>query len=76
MIDIVTMKGEKYSFDPETERIFKDGYVVPSTTAIPVYSKDLKSTEPKFVGIHLKTTGNVISLSGNTNQITDPNTVS
>ena len=30
MIDIVTKKGEKYSFDPKTERLFKDGVLIVS----------------------------------------------
>ena len=29
MIDIITIKGEKYGFDENTQRIFKDGVVIP-----------------------------------------------
>ena len=52
MIDIITIKGEKYGFDENTQRIFKDGVVIPKTVAEPVYSGPNLS----FSGILLKTT--------------------
>ena len=39
MIDIYnTITGEKYSFDEDTQRIFKDGYLLSSAQAEPIYS--------------------------------------
>lgn len=77
MIEIVTLKGEKYSFDPRTERIFKDGLVLPSTEAEPLYSNVTDpNSPPKFSGLLLKTTNSILSLSGKINPVTDPNTIS
>ena len=39
MIEIYTLTGNKYSFDPETSRIFKDGVLMTSVQVEPVYSK-------------------------------------
>ena len=52
MIEILTKDGEIYKFDPETERIYKDGFLLPSTSVEPVYS-DVNG-ETKFSGIYLK----------------------
>lgn len=70
MIDIVTIKGEKYSFDESTQRIFKDGVLVPGTVAEPVYSGDFN-----FSGILLKSSKSVLSLNGNINPITNINNI-
>jgi len=69
MIDIITIKGEQYRFDPETERIFKDGKLIPRSEAEPVYSDT--ENYPKFSGIFLKNLGSIVSLSGKTNSLTD-----
>lgn len=71
MIDIITIKGEKYSFDENTQRIFKDGVVVPGTAAEPVYSGPILS----FSGILLKTSKSVLSLNGNINPATNINSI-
>ena len=76
MIDIFTIKGEKYSFDEETERVFKDGHLLSSTVVEPIYSDSLsETTPPRFSGLFLKAQGMIISLSGKINPITDPNTI-
>lgn len=67
MIDIITIKGEKYGFDENTQIIFKDGVVIPKTVAEPVYSGPNLS----FSGILLKTTKSVLSLNGNINPVTN-----
>lgn len=76
MITIVTIKGETYSFDPETERIFKDGYLLPSSEVEPVYS-DSKNDKrpPKFSGILIKSINSILSLSGKINPISDSNII-
>ena len=76
MIDIVTLKGEKYSFDPETERIFKDNMLLSSTLVEPVYSDFNEDSPPMFSGILLKNINSILSLSGKINPvITDINSV-
>lgn len=75
MIEIVTLKGERYSFDPDTQRIFKGGILMTDSEAEPVFS-ELESGEPEFSGIHLKRTNQVISRSGKINTIVDPNNMS
>ncbi len=70
MIDIVTIKGEKYSFDESTQRIFKDGVLVPGTVAEPVYAGDFN-----FSGILLKASKSILSLNGNINPITNINNI-
>lgn len=75
MIDIVTLTGEKYSFDPDTQRIFKSDILVPSTEAEPVFS-EMESGEPEFSGIYLRRTNQVLSRSGKLNTLTDSNNIS
>jgi hypothetical protein len=73
MIDIISFKGELYRYDPETERIFKDGRLIPSTEAEPVYSN--VDNSPSFSGIYLKGIESILSRSGKINSITDINSV-
>ncbi len=75
MIDITTIKGETYSFDPDTERIFKGGYLLPSTEVEPVYSMPNSTGEPIFSGILMKTLNAILSLSGKVNPINDINEI-
>lgn len=76
MKNIITLKGERYSFDEETMRIFKDGFVLPSTEAEPVYSSSFEDDRPPvFSGIYLKSINSIISLSGKINPVTDINNV-
>lgn len=70
MTEITTIKGEKYSFDENTQRIFKDGILVPSTAAEPVYSAGFS-----FSGILLKASKSVLSLNGNINPVTNINSI-
>ena len=65
MIEIVSFKGEVYKFDPDTERIFKDGKLIPSTIAEPVFS-DIDNN-PNFSGIFLKEDNVILSKSGKIN---------
>lgn len=75
MIDIITLKGEHYSFDPDTLRIFCDGRLVPSKTAEPVYTVNSIDDYPEFAGIHLKEINCILSKSGKINKITDINAI-
>ena len=75
MIEIATLTGERYSFDPDTQRIFKAGILVPSTEAEPVF-REMESGEPEFSGIYLKKTNQVLSRSGKLNTLTDINNIS
>jgi hypothetical protein len=76
MIDIITLKGEKYSFDPDTERVFKDGKLIGSNLVEPVYSDFNEFTPPTFSGLWLKSINSILSLSGKINPvITDINSV-
>jgi len=75
MIDIVTIKGEKYSYDEPTMRLFKDGTLLSSSVAEPVFQCDDSSEIPVFAGILLKDSNKVVSLSGNINTVTDPNSI-
>ena len=73
MIDILTKDEELYRFDPETERIYKDGQLLPTTVAEPFYSDVNGAT--RFSGIYLKTLGQVITLSGNKNTVSNINAI-
>ena len=75
MIDIFTISGDRYSYDEETERVFKDGKLLPSTIAEPLYQGFNEDKTPKFSGIFLKLENKILSLFGNINPITDPNTI-
>ena len=74
MIEIVSFKGEVYKFDQETGRIFKSGYLVPSSIAEPVYST-VSGEEPSFSGIYLKNEDAILSRSGKLNSLTDINSI-
>ena len=83
MIDIYnTITGEKYSFDEDTQRIFKDGYLLSSAQAEPIDANigDIitlldEDSLPVFSGLLLKETNSILSLSGKINLITDINAV-
>ena len=63
--EIITLKGEKYTIDQDTGRIFKDGIVVPSVNAQLVYSHlGDKDQPPKISGIWLKETNSILTLTG------------
>lgn len=73
MEQINTIKGETYLYDEETDRIFKDGKLIPSTLAEAIFTNI--DSFPQFSGIYLKETGQVISKSGNINTMIDSNSV-
>lgn len=75
MIDILTIKGETYSYDPDTLRIFCDGKLLPNTKVEPVYSLNDGTDMPEFAGILMKDTGNILTRSGKINKITDINAI-
>lgn len=76
MIDIYNaITGEKYSFDEDTQRIFKDGLLLSSVQAEPIYSSLDDDILPVFSGLLLKETNSILSLSGKINVITDINAV-
>lgn len=74
MIEIISEKGERYSYDPGTDRIFRDNVLVSSVEAEPVFSSS-DSGIPRFSGIYLKNLGKILSLSGKYSQLSDPNTI-
>lgn len=74
MIDIYTLKGERYSYDENTMRLFKDGTLLSPTVAEPVFQNNSSGT-PEFAGVYLKDSNKVVSMSGNINTITDPNSI-
>ena len=77
MKDIVTLRGEKYSYDENTGCIFKDGQVLVSSKAEPVFSYlGDSSAPPVFGGILLKETNSILSLNGKISPVTDINTIS
>ena len=74
MIDIYTIKGERYSYDDTTMRLFKDGTLLSQVVAEPVFQNN-SSGIPEFAGIYLKDSNKIISLSGNINQIVYSNSI-
>ena len=75
MIDIYTIStGEHYSYDQDTNRIFKDGHLMPSYEYEPVFSGFTEGM-PQFAGILKKSINAIISLSGKENPVTDINTI-
>ena len=75
MIDIITLKGERYSFDESTQRVFKDGILLSSVNVEPVYSRLNKDSIPKFSGLLLKDSNTILSRSGKMSSITDINAI-
>lgn len=76
MREIYSIKGERYSYDESTGRIFKDGVLLPTSEAEPVFSGNGKeNVAPTFSGILLKNKGMLLSLSGKENPITDSNII-
>ena len=73
MITIVTESGERWSFDPDTKRLFKDGKVVPETMAEQVYINQDSSMPPEFSGIYVKDINSIITPSGKTNRLSNIN---
>lgn len=77
MVNITSFKGEQYSFDQSTNRIFKDGILVPYSQAEPVYTKlQGDDAAPEFSGILLKTINSILTLSGKLNPVNEENTIS
>ncbi len=75
MKEIITIKGERYSYDEDTERIFKNGKLLSSVVAEPLFQGVTEDNIPNFVGIYLKDMDSVLSLSGNINPVTDINSI-
>ena len=76
MIDIYTPTGQLYKFDESTNRIIRNGIVVSSVEAEPVFSDVTnRSNPPTFAGVWLKTTGQIITRSGQIHHVSDVNAV-
>jgi hypothetical protein len=75
MIEIITIKGEKWSFDEDTKRLYRGNTLVPEVEAEPVYSYLDKSLPPEFCGIYVKSINSIISMSGNINKITNADSI-
>lgn len=76
MREIMSLRGERYSYDELTGRIFRDGVLLPSSEVEPVFSGNNKDGQvPRLSGILLKERGSILTLSGKENPIVDPNTI-
>lgn len=75
MIDIVTKKGESYSFDPSNHRLFKNGAVVLTNEVEPIYTGNGDNSEPIFSGLYVKSTNSIITLNGNIKKVVDINQI-
>lgn len=69
MAKVIEISCERglYSFDPETERIFRNNELVPSDLAMPIYSYYGKKHMPQFAGIWLKDIDSILTQSGSLN---------
>lgn len=75
MVDIyAVVSGEHFSYDQDTNRIFKDGRLCSSQDYEPVFS-GVSDGYPKFTGILKKATRSIINLTGRENPVTDVNTI-
>ncbi len=75
MIEIVSKSGV-YKFDPETERLFKDGIFIPKSEIEPLYSGNgREKSAPTFAGLWLKNKNQVVTLTGNVKNLVDINQV-
>lgn len=63
MIDITTNGGVKYSFDPSTQRLFRDQTFIPKTEIEPVYSNGGDDV-PELAGLYVKSKGILITRNG------------
>lgn len=70
MIDIPSKRGY-YSYDPETERVFLNDELIPSSKVSPIYSYYGKRHFPQFAGLLLKEYNVILSLSGKENPVTE-----
>ena len=75
MIEITTIKGETYKFDPTTQRLFKDGVFIPSSMIEPVYSGNDKNDKPIFAGLYNKSNNTIITKTGKIKQVVDINSI-
>lgn len=75
MIEIVTKKGEVYSYDESTQRLFKDSRYIPRTEIEPVYSGNGQDKEPVFSGLYVKSSNSIITLTGNIKPVVDINSI-
>jgi hypothetical protein len=76
MIDIISEKGERFSYDPDTGRIFRDGYLLSSVEVEPIFSNTpAPNTPPRFSGVFFKGRNEILTLSGKYNSVSNPNTI-
>ena len=76
MINIISEKGDMWSWDEDKHLIYKNDQVVSTVVAEPVFSNPFsKKYPPIFAGILLKDVGRVLTLSGTSHPVIDPNTV-
>lgn len=76
MIEITTIKGDKYSYDETNQRIYKNNILLTSAQAEPVFSNITDDQLPRFSGIYLKDNNSIVTLSGKINPTTDINSIS
>ncbi len=68
MIDILTLRGDRYSFDPSTMIVYLNGIAQDVSMLEPLFS-DSAIGEPEFSGVLNKSTNQIISLNGHVNNI-------
>lgn len=68
MIEIATLKGDKYSFDPLTLEVYLNGMLQDQSFLEPIFCDDADG-EPIFSGILNKVTNQIISRTGHVNNI-------
>lgn len=64
MIEIITKGGVRYTFDPSTQRLFRDKTFIPKTEIEPIYSGNNDDGEPMLAGLYLKAKGTIITMNG------------
>lgn len=70
-INILTRRG-LYTFDPDSQRIFKDDMYLSRNIAEPIFcGNDEGEEEPMFAGIYLVTSDEIITRTGNIKKVTD-----
>lgn len=73
-MDIKTGK-DVYTYNEEDQKIYKNGSTVPDPNLEPIYSENSEGGVPEFAGIYFRDRGQILSVSGNFNNIDDINSI-
>lgn len=74
-IEISSQAGDYYTYDPETDFITKNGFIVSSQIYQPLFALSDENTGPVFSGIWNKNDGTIISVTGKINQAKSSKTI-